>query len=564
MTAPSGGVTAGTPPNRRGFLGLVGAGALVAAAGGITGCAAKKELPKGTAVAADKLKALVPNRVPFNVPGVTPDLPGAEFVDPGFLSRPASFAQAVTERPITSGKEITAMTPLWGKVPPGLGHNSYYDAVNQRLGGVVRFSIQDGMTYADKLNAVLTSGDVPDMICVPGWEAVKIAHFTEAANKLFADLSPYLAGDKAKAYPLLAAYDTAAWEYGVYGGVLQGIPWQNSPYPFLTLARKDILDELGLPLPASADDLLTMGKTLTDPKKKRWALGFGTVLGSQEIQRAFGSPREWRKQSDGTLIYKYETPEFEQHIEFMTKLFAAGLIHPDIVANKDANPKEPFGSGQVVIYPDGPGAWHELYGTYLPDNPRLQIAGVDPFPAHAGGKTIVWRNEPAGMFCFVKKGLPDDRMREILGVANWCSAPFGTIEGDLVFNGVEGKHYTVKDGQMLRTALGEKEAQPTYMFLSGRPGFTAESQYPGYVQAMHGWQTKASTFLENDPFVGIRVEVPSKMAGLVTPTEDKMHEIFRGKRPLSEWKRIVKDWQEQGGDEAREFYMKTAKDNGRL
>ncbi|WP_055481408.1 extracellular solute-binding protein [Sphaerimonospora mesophila] len=550
----------GATTSRRGFLGIVGAGAVLAATGGLTGCAAKKEVSKGTAVAADKLKTLVPNRIPFSVPGLTPDLPGGDFVEPGFLSRPATFVQAITEKPITSGKEITAMTPLWGKVPPGLGDNAYYDAVNEQLGGVVRFNIQDGNTYGEKLTAILASGEVPDMIQIPGWEANKIARFPEAANKLFADLSPYLAGDKAKAYPMLAAYDTAAWQFGVYGGVLHGIPWQNAPYVLLTLARKDILDELGLPMPASADDLLTLGKQLTDPKKKRWA--FGGM--DQEVQRAFGVPREWRKQPDGTLVYKYETPEFEQHIEFVVKLFESGWVHPDVVANKDADHKPLFGSGQLVIYREGPGAWHELYGTYLADNPKLRIAAVDPYPAHAGGKVIIWRNEPAGMFCFIKKGLPDDRMHEILGVANWCSAPFGTMEADLLANGVEGEHYTIKDGLVQRTALGEKEAQPTYMFLSGRPGAITESQYPDYVQAYHGWQSKAAAHLESDPFVGIRVEMPAKMSGLVTPTEDKMQEIFRGKRPISEWKQVVKDWQEQGGNEAREFYMKVARENGRL
>lgn len=540
---------------RRGFLGLVGASVLVA------GCAEKRQAPKGTAVAADKLKGLVPTRIPFEIPGLKPDLAGAEFVQPGFLARPAQMVQAVTTPPLTSGKEVTAMTPLWGTVPPGLGSNSYYEEVNKRLGGTVRFNISDGNTYGQKLSTVLASGDVPEMVMVPQWELIKIGHFTEAANKLFADLSPFLAGDKAKEFPLLANYDTAAWQYGVFGGTLQGIPWQNDPYPFATFVRQDILAELGLEHPKSADDLLALGKAITDAKKKRWAYGGGM---EQELQRAFGAPREWRKKGDGTLVYKYETEEWAAAIEAMTKIFEAGYVHPDVVANKDADNKGIFGSGQMIVYRDGLGAWHESLGRFQPDNPKFDMQIVDPYPAHAGGTPIMWRNEPASMFVFIKKGLGDARTRELLALSNWTSGPFGTQEYELVTNGVEGTHYKVEDGKVKQTALGRKEVAPTYMFLSGRPNANAMSQYEGLVQAQWDWQTKASKILEADPFVGIRVETPSKMAGLVTPTEDKMQEIFRGKRPVSEWPKILKDWQEQGGNEAREFYMKVARENGRL
>ncbi|MEV4468802.1 extracellular solute-binding protein [Nonomuraea sp. NPDC049504] len=542
-------------PTRRAFLGLVGASVLVA------GCAEKRQAPQGTAVAADKLKSLVPTRVPFEIPGLKPDLPASEFVQAGFLTRPAQMVQAVTTPPLTSGKEVTAMTPLWGTVPPGLGSNSYYEEVNKRLGGVVRFNISDGNTYGQKLSTVLASGDVPEMVMVPEWELVKIGRFTEAANKLFADLGPYLAGDKAKEFPLLANYDTAAWQYGVFGGVLQGIPWQNDPYPFATFVRQDIMKKLGLEHPKSADDLLTLGAAITDAKGKRWAFGGGM---EQEIQRAFGVPREWRKKSDGTLEYKYETEEWAAHIEFVAKLFEAGHVHPDVVANKDADNKAIFGSGEIVVYRDGLGAWHEALGRFQADNPDFDMQIVDPYPAKPGGRLTMWRNEPASMFIFIKKGLGDARTRELLALSNWASGPFGTQEYELCYNGVEGKHYTVEDGKVKQTALGRKEVAPTYLFLSGRPNANAMSQYDGLVQSLWDWQTKAAAILENDPFVGIRVERPSKMAGLVTPTEDKMQEIFRGKRPISEWPKILKDWQEQGGNEAREFYMKVARENGRL
>jgi putative aldouronate transport system substrate-binding protein len=360
---------------------------------------------------------------------------------------------------------------------------------------------------------------------------------------------------------MLANYDTAAWQYGVFGGKLQGIPWQNAPYPFATFVRQDILDELGLEQPKSGDDLLVLGEKITDAKKKRWAFGGGM---EQEMQRAFGAPREWRKKADGTLEYKYETPEWLASIEFMVKLFQNGWIHPDVVANKDADNKAPFGSGQMVIYRDGLGAWHENLGRFQPDNPKFDQQAVAPYPARPGGKTIMWRNEPASMFVFIRNGLGEARTRELLALADWCSAPFGTQEYELVNNGVEGKHYTIENGQVKQTALGRKEFAPTYMFLSGRPNANAKSEYKGLVQSLWDWENNAQKFLENDPVVGIRVETPSKMAGLAQPTEDKMQEIFRGKRPVSDWAQIVKDWQEQGGNEAREFYMKVARENGRL
>nr|BFF24658.1 hypothetical protein GCM10025732_26230 [Glycomyces mayteni] len=179
----------GTPRLHRRSLFQVGAGA--AAAASLAGCAALDEGPDGTAAGADELADLLPTYTPYEG-GITPDLPGEPdgTVTPGFLSRPAEPVQAITEPVMTTGEDITAITPLWNPTPPGLPDNSYFTTVNEILGGTVVFNIADGNNYLDKITTTLASGDVPDMFQIPGWEIVNISDFGEAANELFADLSP--------------------------------------------------------------------------------------------------------------------------------------------------------------------------------------------------------------------------------------------------------------------------------------------------------------------------------------------------------------------------------------
>ena len=46
-------------------------------------------------------------------------------------------------------------------------------------------------------------------------------------------------------------------------------------------------------------------------------------------------------------------------------------------------------------------------------------------------------------------------------------------------------------------------------------------------------------------------------------TEDKMNDVIRGRRPVSDVDTIVKEWRTTGGDEGRAFFEKALADNGR-
>lgn len=55
----------------------------------------------------------------------------------------------------------------------------------------------------------------------------------------------------------------------------------------------------------------------------------------------------------------------------------------------------------------------------------------------------------------------------------------------------------------------------------------------------------------------------TKIATIQQPTEDKMTDIKRGRRPITDLEAVVTEWRNTGGDEAREFYAKVLADNGR-
>ncbi|WP_026932352.1 extracellular solute-binding protein [Glycomyces tenuis] len=535
-------------------------GAATAVTAALTGCAELDEGPEGTAAGSDELADLLPQHIPYEG-AVAPDLPAESdgTVSPGYLSRPAEVIQAVAEKPMTTGEEITAITPLWNPAPPGLPDNSYFTAVNEALGGTVRFNIADGNNYVDKITTTLAGGDVPDMFQIPGWEIIKLSDFTAAANELFADLSPYLAGDKVTEYPMLANYPTAAWAMGVFGGTLLGIPWERAPYTNALFARQDILDELGLEHPANLEELMAVAEEVNDPAAGRWA--FASL--DQTVQEAMGVPTLWRD-DDGALVHKFETEAFAAAIAFVREAFDKGLVHPDYVADRFTNTKELIGSGQAVFYEDGLGAWHEMLGTYR-DVEGFDLQAVDPMAAAPGGTPTIWRDDPAGMLTFIRKDLPEERIRECLRVANWCSAPFGTVEWDLVWDGVEGVHFEVDaDGVPQRTELGQTEVANTYLFLSGRPNANFKFQYPGLVEAFHAWETNAAQYLDDRPFQGLRVEMPSELAAENETMTDAHHEIYRGQRDVAEWETLVADWRAKVGDEAREYYTGVAEDNGLL
>ncbi|MFD7659259.1 extracellular solute-binding protein [Actinosynnema sp. NPDC059797] len=536
--------------NRRGFL------SLTAAAGGtlLVGCGSSAQQHTGTALDADALSRVLPAHVPVEF--AKPDLPGVGGSSPGYLSFPRELVAAVRDKPLNGG-EVTAMTPAFWPVPPGLGENSYYDVVNSRLGGVVKFDLVQGSDYQAKLAAIMAAKQVPELTVMPTFTIPP--RFSEGVGEVFRDLTDFLAGDKVKDYPLLANIPTDAWNACVYGGRLYGVPFPDRPFPETLFYRSDLFEQLGVEPPESADEFAALCKRINDPANNRWAVG--DVFRS--IVRAFGSPGDWSRDSSGKVVNVIETEAYTEAVKFTQSLYAAGYVHPDLVAGNTTRMKELFAGGQMLVYQDGLGAWREALAQQRPTNPGFGMEAM-PLFAHDGGKPGYPVSPATAMVTLIRKDVPDDRVRELLRVANFAAAPVGTEEHFLLRYGVEGQHSARNaSGAPDLNELGRKEITLTYGFLSGPPDAIVESQYPDYVKSLHGWLADAYEHQVKPPTFGLRIEEPAEHSKLPKQFEDRTNDILRGRTPVDQVGKLAEDWRKAGGDELREFYDKALSDAGR-
>ncbi|MFC0529863.1 extracellular solute-binding protein [Phytohabitans kaempferiae] len=549
--------------SRRRFLGLVSLSAAAAAGGPLLAGCGEKPTGSGTAENLDRFAGVLPTRKDLTL-GITPDIKGTTPVPDGYTRYPATLVDAITERPGTSGQVVTAMTPVWGPAPPGYQQSAYLQAVNAELGTPLDFTIQDGNTYADKLNALLGARDVPELLCVPGWEVSKIPRFAEAVKALFEDLTDHLKGDAVDAYPMLASFPTGAWRHSIWNQRLAAVPNPSEgPLPWALFTRRDLLDERGLAIPASLDDLLAAARQVTDPARKVWA--FDDIFAMIQIyHKVPGSKGGWRLRPDGTPEFKYETPEYRQALEVMAKIYKDGLVHPDIVASKGADANLLFAqAGSIVFKQAGIGFWQGAQAEHQKVNPRLNIQPVPVFSA-TGGDPLMWSATEPISYTFIRKGVGKDRVEELLRIVNWCSAPLGTREAQLRDYGVEGRHHTRTPNGPVKTDLAFKEIANQYFFVSGRnPTIGPFPDTPSYVQDLLTFSNETVKYLEKDPWDGLKLEMPDRFKAFAVPAEERFTDLLRGRRPLSDVDAIVREWKSNGGEEARTLLAKALSEAGR-
>ncbi|MCG8969125.1 MULTISPECIES: extracellular solute-binding protein [Streptomyces] len=553
---------AASGPSRRKFLAST-AVATAAVAGGmplLSACGGSDGGSRDGTTSGKDAEKLLPAYVASNV--VTPDIPSKNGSAVGFTGK-LDLADLKTSVPKKLGKggRVTVMSPFWGSPPKE--DNAYYKAMNDLIGVDVVWQNQDGNTYDQKLGAVLASSEVPDVVVVPGWNMT--GKIPSAIIGKFADLGPYLSGDAVKEYPNLAAIPTDAWQRSLFGGKLLGLPMPSSYVSgILPLYRQDIFEKEGYEVPRSCDEFMALAKEATNAKARRWACldmkwtafnAFGVLSGNE---KSLG----WNE-VDGKVINRIETEEYLEALEWTRKLFAAGVVHPDAHLGKSnaVDPGPKFAAGEFLIYNQDISQWWSRTAEQATQNPGFRIWGMDFF-GHDGGDPTLWAQNPASIFAFVNKKASKSVIRDVLAVANVTAAPYGTKEYMATNYGVEGTHYTVKDGVPTKTDQGNIDVMNAYVMVASPAATIAHPDFPEVAKGQVEWQQRMGAFTRKPAFYGMQITEPARYTNLSNDFEQLEDDVVRGRKKISDMQQAVSDWRSKGGDELRDWYKKLLDDNG--
>lgn len=540
--------------SRRTLLrGTLGATALAGLAPALAACGNNSGSgPAASSNAGVKLPSYIPL-----AHGPVPDLaPTSAGVLAGFLKYPANPISVTSGKP-GDGSTMSAFVQTYSPVAPALGRNTYWQALNKALGVSLNMQVVPASDYNDKLNALVAGSNLPDMVQIRGVQP----NLPQLLQAEFADLSDLLGGDAVKDYPLLANIPTVCWKTScIWNNGIYGIPIPRATMGAVMYIRADLAAKKGVnPQPGSYAEFAALCKELTDTKHNVWALSEpnetpGSVGTLQFVMQMLGVANNWQL-SGGKLTKDIEQPEAQEALAKVAELWKAGYIHPDsfetTTSDLTTNYKQWFNAGSALMDTDNYTAWPQFYVQNVA-GPSFKIAGMMPPNYDSGSKAVTWQGNPSFSMTAFKKA-STDRLKALLKVCDWLSAPFGSSEYLLKNYGVNPTDWTRTGSDVVQTNTGSDEVPGLGVGYVGAPPYVL--YYPGQAAATtdgHAFESQWLALSVADPTLGLYSKTyATKQSALNGQLVDAQNSILRGAQPVSSWADAVKTWRSAGGDQMR-------------
>jgi putative aldouronate transport system substrate-binding protein len=318
------------------------------------------------------------------------------------------------------------------------------------------------------------------------------------------------------------------------------------------LVQQNLLDEIGVKDVKSKDDFVRVVKETT----KGSVYGMGGIQANtmQFILMMFRAPHQWRE-SGGKFTKDWETPEYKEAVALLRSFWDAGYVHPDTPTYQSQQGAQPFYAGKFGMYPTNFFAFGIAWDRIIGINKNFRLNALLPF-GFDGGKGVQFQDWGGNQITVLKKAAPD-RIKQVLGVANYLTAPFGSKEYLNNWYGAAGVDFEFDDkGNPVYTKTGQNNVQYiTWQTIISPPPVLYDVFDPTFVKVAHPIETAAHDLAITDPAVGLYSPTyAAKGFPLTQAIWDGVNEILFGRANINTLDQLVKNWRSNGGDQIRAEY----------
>ncbi len=308
-----------------------------------------------------------------------------------------------------------------------------WEAEFERLTGIeLEIRNVSNNEYYQVLELAFASGDIPDIFDVDA------AHYpVYASQNAIADLTDLFNNSELK-----DKIDSKYMEAIELDGRIYGVP-SESISGSVTYVRKDWLDQLGMELPKTYDEFITMLERFRDEIPE-----CQTPLTSAGIMNAMYLPEFYQGANpdfvyvDGQWVDGMQQPNMEQALTNLQNAYAEGLLDPEVITNETSTCRDLLFSGSVGVFNYWAGTWAGRLEDGLNQNfPDAELVALEPIEG------AQYLTQPTGNYV-INGRLDDDRIAQLFKY--FIEYMNDGAEGQVLFSfGVEGVHWE-QDGEYVK------------------------------------------------------------------------------------------------------------------
>lgn len=413
--------------------------------------------------------------------------------------------------------------------------------------------------FCERLPVLIASGDLPDVI--PSCGAPTQPYLISAMQDgVFWEVGQYL-----EQFPTLASMPDIVYDNVKVNDELYGLPRYRPLSRFVTMYRKDWLDNLGIAEPTNHEELLEAYRAVTnnDPNgsgtKDTRGLTSVSLPGDfgPDFGIGFGAPNEWEVDENGSFTRNHETPEFLEALKFTKQLVEEGLVNSDLVAPDRTTREADFENGISGFWAASTNNVVSIASRLQANHPEAEVGLYNALVGETGEKRLPSMFGSNGILMFPKATVKtEEDLLAILGFFEELASNQEAI--DLLAWGFEGVHHELVDGKP--SYIDYDQYMTDVGFGYRFPLVTApiddtmtQGDLSELEQLVRQIEVENNDLVVVDPSINLVSEVRNNLgADLDQLINDAKFRFVTGAIDEDGWNAAVQQWRDRGGDDVRE------------